>query len=158
MKRIYREYGIRVTTDEGMKMVKLNKNVDMTSHSVAREQYNKTKARYIDKGMNVTIELIGIKDDGSLGNMIYKKAFVNEIEEENRELLKRADDIVEDIKKSIELLIKKKQYHKGMIMTMDKKEDISLHNFENLSEDDDLGMLKESRALKRIRNERRLST
>ena len=45
MKRIYKEYGIRITDESGTRMVRINKNVDMSSFYIARQVYGKTKNR-----------------------------------------------------------------------------------------------------------------
>ena len=76
MKRIYKEYGIRVTDESGSRIVRINKNVDMSSFLIARQVYGKTKDRYINKNEDITIELVGITLEGEIGNVIYSKTFV----------------------------------------------------------------------------------
>ena len=128
MKRIYKEYGIRVTDESGSRIVRINKNVDMTNFSIARETYNKTKDRYINKNEDITIELVGITLEGEIGNAIYSKTFVREVANEDKELLLETDEIVDNIKHSLELLIRKREYHTNMVCALNKKQDVILHD------------------------------
>lgn len=43
MKRIYKEYGIRVTDESGSRIVRINKNVDMTNFSIQEKLTIKQK-------------------------------------------------------------------------------------------------------------------
>lgn len=63
--------------------------MDMTNFSTARETYNKTKDRYINKNEDITIELVGITLEGEIGNVIYSKTFVREVANEDEELFRR---------------------------------------------------------------------
>ena len=109
MKRTYKEYGIRITDESGARMVKINKNVDMSSFSIARQVYGKTKNRYIDKNEDMTIELVGITLDGEVGNVIYSKTFVREVISEDEELMDKTDDIVENVKHELEIHVRKRE-------------------------------------------------
>ena len=137
MKRIYKEYGIRVIDESGSRIVRINKNVDMTNFSIARETYNKTKDRYINKNEDITIELVGITLEGEIGNVIYSKTFVREVANEDKELLLETDEIVDNIKHSLELLIRKREYHTNMVCALNKKQDVILLNIENIGDMDD---------------------
>lgn len=156
MKRIYKEYGIRVIDESGSRIVRINKNVDMTNFSIARETYNKTKDRYINKNEDITIELVGITLEGEIGNVIYSKTFVREVANEDEELLEETDKIVGNIKYSLELLIRKREYHDDIVRALNKKQDVILHNIENLSGMDDKARLNIMKELEEVRKYRRL--
>lgn len=156
MRRTYKEYGIRVTGESGSRMVRINRNVDMTNFSIAREAYNKTKDRYIDKNEDITIELVGITLEGEIGNVIYSKTFVREVANEDEELLEETDKIVGNIKYSLELLIRKREYHDDIVRALNKKQDVILHNIENLSGMDDKARLNIMKELEEVRKYRRL--
>lgn len=157
MKRIYKEYGIRVTDESGSRMVRINKNVDMTNFSIARETYNKTKDRYINKNEDITIELVGITLEGEIGNVIYSKTFVREVANEDKELLLETDEIVDNIKHSLELLIRKREYHTNMVCALNKKQDVILHNIENIGDMDDSIKLNTIKELEEVRKYRRFN-
>lgn len=157
MKRIYKEYGIRVTDESGSRIVRINKNVDMANFSVARETYNKTKDRYINKNEDITIELVGITLEGEIGNAIYSKTFVREVANEDKELLLETDEIVDNIKHSLELLIRKREYHTNMVCALNKKQDVILHNIENIGDMDDSIKLNTIKELEEVRKYRRFN-
>lgn len=157
MKRIYKEYGIKVTDESGSRIVRINKNVDMTNFSIARETYNKTKDRYINKNEDITIELVGITLDGEIGNVIYSKTFVREVANEDKELLLETDEIVDNIKHSLELLIRKREYHTNMVCALNKKQDVILHNIENIGDMDDSIKLNTIKELEEVRKYRRFN-
>ena len=157
MKRIYKEYGIRVTDESGSRIVRINKNVDMTNFSIARETYNKTKDRYINKNEDITIELVGITLEGEIGNVIYSKTFVREVANEDKELLLETDEIVDNIKHSLELLIRKREYHTNMVCALNKKQDVILHNIENIGDMDDSIKLNTIKELEEVRKYRRFN-
>ena len=157
MKRIYKEYGIRVTDESGSRIVRINKNVDMTNFSIARETYNKTKDRYINKNEDITIELVGITLEGEIGNAIYSKTFVREVANEDKELLLETDEIVDNIKHSLELLIRKREYHTNMVCALNKKQDVILHNIENIGDMDDSIKLNTIKELEEVRKYRRFN-
>lgn len=157
MKRIYKEYGIRVTDESGTRMVRINKNVDMSSFLTARQVYGKTKDRYIDKNEDMTIELVGITLDGEVGNVIYSKTFVREVANEDKELLLETDEIVDNIKHSLELLIRKREYHTNMVCALNKKQDVILHNIENIGDMDDSIKLNTIKELEEVRKYRRFN-
>lgn len=156
MKRIYKEYGIRVTDESGSRIVRINKNVDMSSFLIARQVYGKTKDRYINKNEDITIELVGITLEGEIGNVIYSKTFVREVANEDEELLEETDKIVGNIKYSLELLIRKREYHDDIVRALNKKQDVILHNIENLSGMDDKARLNIMKELEEVRKYRRL--
>ena len=155
MKRTYKEYGIRITDESGARMVKINKNVDMSSFSIARQVYGKTKNRYIDKNEDMTIELVGITLDGEVGNVIYSKTFVREVISEDEELMDKTDDIVENVKHELEILVRKREYHINMLSAMDKKQEVILHNIEEMKEFSDKDKLQVFSDLEEIRHPRR---
>lgn len=157
MKRIYKEYGIRVIDESGSRIVRINKNVDMTNFSIARETYNKTKDRYINKNEDITIELVGITLEGEIGNVIYNKTFVREVANEDKELLLETDEIVDNIKHSLELLIRKREYHTNMVCALNKKQDVILHNIENIGDMDDSIKLNTIKELEEVRKYRRFN-
>ena len=157
MKRIYKEYGIRVTDESGSRIVRINKNVDMTNFSIARETYNKTKDRYINKNEDITIELVGITLEGEIGNVIYSKTFVREVANVDKELLLETDEIVDNIKHSLELLIRKREYHTNMVCALNKKQDVILHNIENIGDMDDSIKLNTIKELEEVRKYRRFN-
>ena len=156
MKRIYKEYGIMVTDESGSRIVRINKNVDMSSFLIARQVYGKTKDRYINKNEDITIELVGITLEGEIGNVIYSKTFVREVANEDEELLEETDKIVGNIKYSLELLIRKREYHDDIVRALNKKQDVILHNIENLSGMDDKARLNIMKELEEVRKYRRL--
>lgn len=157
MKRIYKEYGIRVTDESGSRIVRINKNVDMSSFLIARQVYGKTKDRYINKNEDITIELVGITLEGEIGNAIYSKTFVREVANEDKELLLETDEIVDNIKHSLELLIRKREYHTNMVCALNKKQDVILHNIENIGDMDDSIKLNTIKELEEVRKYRRFN-
>lgn len=157
MKRIYKEYGIRVTDESGSRIVRINKNVDMSSFLIARQVYGKTKDRYINKNEDITIELVGITLEGEIGNVIYSKTFVREVANEDKELLLETDEIVDNIKHSLELLIRKREYHTNMVCALNKKQDVILHNIENIGDMDDSIKLNTIKELEEVRKYRRFN-
>lgn len=127
-KRIYKEYKLKVNGE----LLKLNGNVDMTSYSNAVKVYKNTKDKYSEVDEDTVIELVGVNEDGTVGNTIYKKEFIKE-ENNNYELLKSTDDIVSEIAHLLILLEEKKEYHSVIQSALDKKENVKLHNIENIS-------------------------
>lgn len=157
IKRIYKEYGIRITDETGARIVKLNKNVDMTNFSVARETYNKTKDRYINKNEDIIIELVGIDSENKIGNVIYSKSYFREIDNKDKELLLETEDIVNTIKYSLKLLTRKREYHTNMVCVLNKKQDVILHNIENIGNMDDSIKLNTIKELEGVRKYRRFN-
>ena len=127
-KKVYKNYKIKVTNDEGEKFVKFNNNVDMTSFSVARKYYSMTKDKYSLE--DATVELVGVREDGSTGVM-YSKTFIQE-SVEDKELLKPTDEIVDEIKGLLYLLTRKSEYHNNMVGALNKKQDVLLHKIESI--------------------------
>lgn len=157
IKRIYKEYGIRITDESGVRIVKLNKNVDMTNFSVARETYNKTKDKYMNKNEDIMIELVGINSENKIGNVIYSKSYFREISNMDKELLLETDDIMDNIKHSLKLLTRKREYHSEMVCALNKKQDVILHNIENIGDMDDSIKLKTIKELEEVRKYRRFN-
>lgn len=155
MKRIYKSYGIRITDNSGAKLVKLNKNVDMSSFRNSQKVYSKTKKMYEAKNEDVTVELVGITQDNEIGNTIYSKQFIREVLSEDKVLLEKTDDLVSDIKNNLEILRRKLEYHQGMISVADKKQQVILHNIEDMKSMSDKDKLKLLSDLENIRKIRR---
>lgn len=154
MKRTYKKYAIRIIDDSGSRIVKINKNVDMTNFTVARDTYAKSKDIYTGKNETVTIELVGMMDN-EIGNVIYSKQFFREIQEEDADLLKFTDDLVDNIKNSIETLMRKREYHTDLVCALNKKQDVILHNIENISQFEDDRKLEIIKELEEVRKYRR---
>lgn len=142
--------------NQDQELLGLIKNVDMSSFLIARQVYGKTKDRYINKNEDITIELVGITLEGEIGNVIYSKTFVGEVANEDEELLEETDKIVGNIKYSLELLIRKREYHDDIVRALNKKQDVILHNIENLSGMDDKARLNIMKELEEVRKYRRL--
>lgn len=157
MKRIYKSYKLRVINEEGEKYIKLNGNIDSTSYRTMVKYYHKTKDRYINKNEDITIELVGITLEGEIGNVIYSKTFVREVANEDKELLLETDEIVDNIKHSLELLIRKREYHTNMVCALNKKQDVILHNIENIGDMDDSIKLNTIKELEEVRKYRRFN-
>ena len=151
MARMYKLYKLRITNDEGLKEVRVNKNVDCTSYKQMIKFYNECKKRNMEN--SCTIDFVGVTATGE-ENIMFSKTYCQEVNED-KELLKTTDDIVGEIKHLLGLLERKKDHHSQMLSVYDKRQDVQLHNIENLSKLTDREKLKVLEELERIRKERR---
>lgn len=151
MARMYELYKLRITNDEGSKDVRVNKNVDCTSYKQMISFYNECKKRNMEN--NCTIDFVGVTANGD-ENIMFSKTYCQEVNED-KELLKSTDEIVGEIKHLLVLLERKKDYHSQMLSVYDKRQDVQLHNIENLSQLTDREKLKVLEELERTRRERR---
>lgn len=104
-KRIYSSYKIRINGEEGEKYIQLNGNIDETSYSTMLKYYHMTKYKHQEE--DCTIDLVGVYDDGSIGNVIFSKTFCKEVNND-KNLLRSTDEIVKEIKELLDLLDRKK--------------------------------------------------
>lgn len=151
MARMYELYKLRITNDEGLKDVRMNKNVDCTSYKQMISFYKECKKR--NENNSCTIDFVGVTATGE-ENIMFSKTYCQEVNED-KELLKTTDDIVGEIKHLLGLLERKKDHHSQMLSVYDKRQDVQLHNIENLSKLTDREKLKVLEELERIRKERR---
>lgn len=128
-KRIYSSYKIRVINEEGEKYIKLNGNIDETSYSTMLKYYHMTKYKHQEE--DCTIDLVGVYEDDSIGNVIFSKTFCKEVNND-KELLRPIDEIVKEIKELLDLLDRKNEYHNNMHNVFNKKQDILLHKIESI--------------------------
>lgn len=128
-KRIYSSYKIRVINEEGEKYIKLNGNIDETSYSTMLKYYHMTKYKHQEE--DCTIDLVGVYEDGSIGSVIFSKTFCKEVNND-KDLLRPIDEIVEEIKGLLDLLNRKNEYHNNMHNVFNKKQDILLHKIESI--------------------------
>lgn len=128
-KRVYKGYKIRVINEEGEKYIELNGNINTTSYNTMIEYYHMTKYKYQDE--DCVVEMLGVYDDGSVGNVIFSKRFCQEVIED-KEILKPTDEIVGEIKSLLELLDRKNEYHRNMKSVLDKKQNLLLHKIETI--------------------------
>ena len=126
----YHSYKLCITNQSGKEYIKLNGNVNQTSYATMIKYYHMTKDKYQDE--DCTIELVGVHEDGSIGSVIFSKTFCKEIAEEDKDLLRSTDDIVEEIQGLLDLLERKKGYHFDMIAALNKKQDLLLHKIESI--------------------------
>ena len=151
MARMYELYKLRITNDEGLKDVRVNKNVDCTSYKQMVKFYKECKKRNMEN--SCTIDFVGVTATGE-ENVMFSKTYCQE-ENHDKELLKTTDDIVGEIKHLLGLLGRKKDYHSQMLSVYDKRQDVQLHNIENLSQLTDREKLKVLEELEKTRKERR---
>lgn len=151
MARMYELYKLRITNDEGSKDVRINKNVDCTSYKQMIKFYNECKKR--NENNSCTIDFVGVTATGE-ENVMFSKTYCQEVNQD-KELLKSTDEIVGEIKHLLGLLERKKDYHNEMLSVYDKKQDVQLHNIENLSKLTDKEKLKVLEELERVRKGRR---
>ena len=151
MARMYELYKLRITNDEGSKEVRVNKNVDCTSYKQMIKFYNGCKRR--NENNSCVISFIGVTADGE-ENVMFSKTYCQEVNQD-KELLKSTDDIIGEIKHLLGLLERKKEHHNNMLSVYDKKQDIQLHNIENLSKLTDKEKLKILEELEKTRKDRR---
>lgn len=128
-KRIYSSYKIRVSNEEGEKYIKLNGNIDETSYSTMLKYYHMTKYKHQEE--DCTIDLVGVYEDGSIGSVIFSKTFCKEVNND-KELLRPIDEILEEVKNLLELLNRKNEYHNNMYSAYNKKQDVLLHKIETI--------------------------
>lgn len=128
-KRIYSSYKIRVINEEGEKYIKLNGNIDETSYSTMLKYYHMTKYKHQEE--DCTIDLVGVYEDGSIGSVIFSKTFCKEVNND-KDLLRPIDEIVEEVKNLLELLNRKNEYHNNMYSAYNKKQDVLLHKIETI--------------------------
>lgn len=151
MARMYELYKLRITNDEGLKDVRMNKNVDCTSYKQMISFYKECKKR--NENNSCTIDFVGVTATGE-ENVMFSKTYCQEVNQD-KELLKSTDDIVGEIKHLLGLLERKKDHHSQMLSVYDKRQDVQLHNIENLSKLTDREKLKVLEELERTRKERR---
>lgn len=151
MARMYKLYKLKITNDEGIKDVRINKNVDCTSYKQMISFYKECKKR--NENNSCTIDFVGVTATGE-ENIMFSKTYCQEFTQD-KELLKTTDEIVGEIKHLLSLLDRKKDYHSGMLSVYDKRQDVQLHNIENLSKLTDKEKLKVLEELERTRKERR---
>lgn len=151
MARMYETYKLKITNDEGIKDVRVNKNVDCTSYKQMISFYKECKKR--NENNSCTIDFVGVTATGE-ENIMFSKTYCQEVNQD-KELLRSTDSIVGEIKHLLGLLDRKKEYHVEMLSVYDKRQDVQLHNIENLSKLTDKEKLKVLEELERTRKERR---
>lgn len=153
MARMYKLYKLRITNDEGLKEVRVNKNVDCTSYKQMIKFYNECKKRNMEN--SCTIDFVGVTATGE-ENIMFSKTYCQEVNED-KELLKTTDDIVGEIKHLLGLLERKKDHHNNMQSVLDKRQDVALHNVEECGKLTDKEKLKLLNSLEIIRKDRRFN-
>lgn len=148
---MYKLYKLKITNDEGIKDVRINKNVDCTSYKQMISFYKECKKR--NENNSCTIDFVGVTATGE-ENIMFSKTYCQEVNQD-KELLKTTDEIVGEVKHLLNLLDRKKEYHSGMLSVYDKRQDVQLHNIENLSKLTDKEKLKVLEELEKTRKERR---
>lgn len=151
MARMYETYKLKITNDEGIKDVRVNKNVDCTSYKQMISFYKECKKR--NENNSCTIDFVGVTATGE-ENIMFSKTYCQEVNQD-KELLRSTDSIVGEIKHLLGLLDRKKEYHVEMLSVYDKRQDVQLHNIENLSKLTDKEKLKVLEELERVRKGRR---
>lgn len=126
MARMYEFYKLKITNDERLKDVRINKNVDCTSYKQMIKFYKECKKRNMEN--SCTIDFVGVTATGE-ENVMFSKTYCQE-ENHDKELLKTTDEIVGEIKHLLGLLERKKDYHDNMQSAVQKKENLLLHKIE----------------------------
>lgn len=130
MARMYETYKLKITNDEGIKDVRVNKNVDCTSYKQMINFYKECKKR--NENNSCTIDFIGVTATGE-ENIMFSKTYCQELNQD-KELLRSTDSIVGEIKHLLGLLDRKKEYHDQLQSVLDKKKNIQLHKIETIKE------------------------
>lgn len=157
-KRVYEYYRIKVTTDEDVKYI-FKEGIDKTSYKDIIRLYRETKNKETSRGAECKVELVGITQEG-IEVSIFAKNISYESREE-KELLTRTVDIVNDIKYNLNLLERKREYHRNMMSCYDRKQETLLHKVETVKKlkgtkrDIQLEKLKLFDRIEQVRNERR---
>lgn len=153
MARMYETYKLKITNDEGIKDVRVNKNVDCTSYKQMISFYKECKKR--NENNSCTIDFIGVTATGE-ENIMFSKTYCQEVNQD-KELLRSTDSIVGEIKHLLGLLDRKKDYHNEMQSVLDKRQDVVLHNVEECGKLTDKEKLKLLNSLEIIRKDRRFN-
>lgn len=153
MARMYETYKLKITNDEGIKDVRVNKNVDCTSYKQMISFYKECKKR--NENNSCTIDFVGVTATGE-ENIMFSKTYCQEVNQD-KELLRSTDSIVGEIKHLLGLLERKKDYHNEMQSVLDKRQDVALHNVEECGKLTDKEKLKLLNSLEIIRKDRRFN-
>lgn len=157
-KRIYVDYRIKVTTEEDVRYVSQEGIASATYKDVIR-LYRETKAKEMSLKNECKVELVGVTEAG-LEVAIFVKNISNESKEE-KELLIKTDDIICNIKHNLNLLERKREYHRNMMSCHDKKQETLLHKVETVKKlngtavDIQLEKLKIFDRIEQLRDDRR---
>jgi hypothetical protein len=101
--------------------------INTSSYKEMLQLYKQTKEQYINE--SVTIDFMGVSDDGQI-NIFFSKKIVGQ--EEIKENTKPID-LIKNIQENLDLLIKKETKTKGELGVWNKKQDITLHRIENFN-------------------------
>lgn len=122
-----------------------SKNVDNTSYKAMRDLYKYVKSRHENK--NRRVAFLGVTEDG-IQEVIWEKEHKQELTQEEQLLEKSYEELSKDLRLILDVMQKKGAYHRDMISTSDKKENITLHRIDTVNNKDDWDSEEECTAVK----------
>lgn len=128
-KRVYNSYKIKITDDEDVRYVS-KEGFNPSSYKDVIKLYRETKEAETKLNNSCRVELVGVTDD-DLEISIFIKNLADK-DNSDQELCIKTEEILDNIKYNLELLKKKKEYHRNMMSYHDKKQEMLLHKVETI--------------------------
>lgn len=148
--RKYENYKLMITYLNGDTEEIEYKGINTSNYKDMLSLYREVREQY--KNESVTIDFVGISENGEMKVFFTKKIEVTGSTPDNNP---NYEDIMKEISRISDMVIKKKNDLKSLLGIQDKKENIFLHNIENLRNLNDIEKINKFNELCEIRLKRR---